>query len=204
MQLARPGKRILAFIIDVLILSIVITLVETLLQDKAYMEAYNAIENAFLNGTISADSYINQMNELVDPNLGLKTLFNFILTVLYLVVLPLFLKGQTLGRMAAKIKVVKEDGTKVGAKDLIKREIIGQDLISTLIIAIGGMTHVTIISSIGSVCSLIVGVILIVGFFKMLGQAGITLYDQFSGTRMILTHSLVNVEDELDKDIIDL
>ncbi len=205
MQLANSGKRIGAYIIDALIITVIGEIIISLFRSPEYLAAVAALDTQLNSGAITYTEYTQQLSLIVDPNQWLINLGTLLVAALYFVVLPLFWKDQTVGRLACKIKVVKETGEKADAKDLVIREAIGQELIVYAVSVVTAL--VAGIEILGTVVGLASFVILIVGFFRMTGQRKITLYDEWSKTRMVLKNSLNKVtEDELvdQKDIIDV
>lgn len=60
-----------------------------------------------------------------------STICNFIIGAIYLVLIPLFANFQTLGRLAARVKVVTTYGEKPKLKNLLLREIVGALFLQT-------------------------------------------------------------------------
>ena len=211
MQKAKVGKRIGAFLLDSIIVSVVITLISSFFEDPAYASQLAEIESAYLNGSMDYMAYLEATQSLVDPNLWVKQLITIILTAGYFVVLPHFWKEQTVGRKVTKIKVVQENYQPAKLKHFIIREGIGQTLFSSVLVFLGTATGVSGVQSVASVVEIILGFVLIIGFFTMLGSKKTTLYDRWSKTLTVAADSVFE-KDELDinttptkeEDIIDL
>jgi uncharacterized RDD family membrane protein YckC len=205
MKKAKSGKRILAFILDTVIVSLVASLICSFFEDPVYLEQLAAIEEAYMNGSMDLVQYSEALAALVDPNLGIKLIVETVLLVAYFIVLPLFWKNQTIGRAASKIKVVKEDNTPVNAVNLIIREGIGQTLFVSVFSLLSAFLNVNIITTINEVLNTIVGFILIIGFFKMCGKSKKTLYDSWSKTIVISTEETAKPKDDFEiiKDVKD-
>ncbi len=99
--------RLIAFIIDTIILSLV----------------------QFLLSFLILDYSLTEMNVLT-------TVINIILTFLYFVLLQVKFNGQTLGKKITGIRVANLDGGRVSIGKMALREIIGK-LVSSLILLIG-------------------------------------------------------------------
>lgn len=205
MQRAKSGKRILAFILDTVIVSLVASLICSFFEDPVYLEQLAAIEEAYMNGSMDSFQYLDAMESLVDPNLGIKLVIETLLVAAYFVVLPLFWKNQTIGRAASKIKVVKEDNTPATAINLIIREGVGQTLFVYVFGILAAFLNVTVITTIYDLLNTIVGFILIIGFFKMCGQSKKTLYDSWSKTIVVSTEQTTLPKDDFEiiKDVKD-
>ena len=211
MQKATVGKRIGAFLLDSIILGLVVSLITSFFEDPTYAQQLAELDAAYMNGSMDYFAYLDATAALVDPNLWVKQLISIIFTAAYFIVLPFFWKDQTLGRKATKIKVVQENYQPATLKHFIIREGIGQCLFSSVFVFLGSATGVSAVQSIGGVAETILGFVLIIGFFTMLGSKKTTLYDRWSKTLTVLANTPV-VNDELDiaqpktkeEDIIDL
>ena len=62
--------------------------------------------------------------------------------VFYFVIVPTYIyPGQTLGKRLCKIAIVKDNGTKVGLKDLLLRQIVGIFIIEGSIVTASAIWH---------------------------------------------------------------
>lgn len=197
MQKSGSGRRIGAFFLDSLIFTFGAGIILTIFEDPTYTQQLLEIENAFMNGSIDLFQYQEAITNLVDPNLGIKLLVNLILAIGYFIVLPIFWNKQTVGRLACKIKVVKENGEKAKPINFILREGFGQTLFVSVLSVIAAFTGNNFLSKLESATTTIFGFILIIGFFMMLGSKKTTLYDRISKTIVVLDKP-VEEPDELD------
>lgn len=197
MQKSGSGRRIGAFFLDSLIFTFGAGIILTIFEDPTYTQQLLEIENAFMNGSIDLFQYQEAITNLVDPNLGIKLLVNLILAIGYFIVLPIFWNKQTVGRLACKIKVVKENGENARPVNFILREGFGQTLFVSVLSVIAAFTGNNFLSKLESATTTIFGFILIIGFFMMLGSKKTTLYDRISKTIVVLDKP-VEEQDELD------
>lgn len=197
MQKSGSGRRIGAFFLDSLILTFGSSIILSIFEDPAYTQQLLEIENAFMNGSIDFIQYSEAITNLVDPNLGIKLLVGLILAIGYFIVLPIFWNKQTVGRLACKIKVVKENGENAKPVNFILREGFGQTLFVSVLSVIAAFTGNNFLSRLESATTTIFGFILIIGFFMMLGSKKTTLYDRISKTIVVLDKP-VEEPDELD------
>ena len=72
MQKSGVGRRIGAFFLDVLIFTFGAGIILSLFEDPAYIQQQVDLQNAYMNGTIDLLQYTEALNNLVDPNIGLK------------------------------------------------------------------------------------------------------------------------------------
>lgn len=197
MQKSGVGRRIGAFFLDSLIFTFGSGIILTIFEDPAYIQQQVDLQNAYMNGTIDLLQYTESLTNLVDPNLGIKLLVGFILIVGYFIILPIFWKKQTVGRLACKIKVVKENGENAKPINFILREGFGQTIFVSVLSVIAAFTGNNFLLKLESATTTIFGFILIIGFFMMLGSKKTTLYDRISKTIVVLDKP-VEEPDELD------
>ena len=213
MQKAKTGKRILAFILDSVIASLIASFLCSFFDDPAYLEQVAAIEEAYMNGSLGLLDYTEALQALVDPNLGIKLIIELIVLAAYFIVLPIVWKNQTIGRLATKIKVVKEDNTPAKAVNFIIREGFGQTIFVYVFGILSAFLNVEAVTTVYELLNTIVGFILIIGFFTMCGKNKKTLYDSWSRTMVVSTEFASRPKDDFDiikenkvneQDVIDL
>ena len=197
MQKSGVGRRIGAFFLDSLIFTFGSSIILSIFEDPTYTQQLLEIENAFMNGSIDFIQYSEAITNLVDPNRGLKLIVEFILMVGYFIILPIFWKKQTVGRLACKIKVVKENGEKAKPINFILREGFGQTIFVSVFTIMSVLTSNEYLTKLDKVTTTIFDFILIIGFFMMLGSKKTTLYDRISKTIVVLDKP-VEEPDELD------
>lgn len=115
MKLARVRHRIMASLLD---FSIVFGLLILL----------SLIKLPFLISMLNSSEHVVSTKLLID-------LFRWgvlfaIIFVVYYAGIPIFLKGQTIGKKIFKLRVVKEDGSPVGYRTMFYRECIGRIFIN--------------------------------------------------------------------------
>jgi len=110
LQYRSVGVRFVAVLIDLIIAVIIAAFFTSSLQTPA------ANSVSFTNGTFSASTTTNAL-----AGLG-PTLTALIVLIYFTLLLGAY--GQTVGMMALKIKVVKEDGSKIGYVDALVRSLL--------------------------------------------------------------------------------
>ena len=127
---ASFGKRLLAFIIDSIIVTLIFTLFTYFIPESKNVETLNKqigeVSQKFLNEEITNLEYFNQYGILahsLDKEMFLPSLLNFVLLIGAFVIIPYYNKGQTIGKKLLKIKLVKEEGN-LSINDLIIRNVI--------------------------------------------------------------------------------
>ncbi|MCR5350470.1 MAG: RDD family protein [Acholeplasmatales bacterium] len=139
---ASSIQRFLAYAIDIALITIlayIFTLI--VLNISPYdMERYNELSELITdkmdlyvkeNSTENFIDYIgrSEFNEFIKLSMIqflIQMIINIVFVALYLVVLPYFWEKQTVGRLVAKIKVIRHTGDiKCGVGNLLRREMIG-------------------------------------------------------------------------------
>ncbi len=136
-------KRGIAYIIDILIVSIIISVFSTfdflninLDKYSDYQEKINEVMVSYNDKEISEEEYNQQIISLsyemnrtgVNYNvLGISVL------ILYFVVFQYFMKGQTVGKKLMKIKVTSDNGGKVSIFSYFIRSLIVNNLFATIL-----------------------------------------------------------------------
>lgn len=139
MNKSNFGKRLMAYIIDVMIVSLIFSFLTIFIKDSSNLvnlnNELNTISENYLNQTITMSEYINQFSStqyLINREMFLQNLFSVVLMMGYFIILPYYYNGQTLGKKLMKIKIVKEKG-KLGINDLVLRGLIANGILVTLI-----------------------------------------------------------------------
>jgi len=112
LQYQSVGIRFVATIIDVIIAGIIAEFVVFSLQTPSQVSVANVT-----NGTIPAVSVTS------NPLAGLAGVISIIIFFVYYFVLE-GAYGQTVGKMAVKIKVLRDDGSKIGYAEAAARNIL--------------------------------------------------------------------------------
>lgn len=144
-------KRLLAYLVDVIIVTIVGMIIFSSLnaifnfnntKTLAYQEKMTSImEKASVEENREKSiEYISELSKLTEDNyrdMALEsiptTLITFILKIVYFIYLVFVLKGQTLGKKLFNIKVVTVEGKEPTLKQLIMRGIIIYSLYQTFL-----------------------------------------------------------------------
>lgn len=109
-------KRILAYIIDTLLITSLIVLLGFLLKNNnihALEEELQFLNQSFLSKEVGFSTYLNHYSSIMydmDRNQMIIHFLSIIFMVLYFVVLPFYWKGQTLGKKWMGIRIDKPEG----------------------------------------------------------------------------------------------
>ena len=110
-------QRLIAYIIDILIISVVgfIATNFLILNRESYDEAYknlNDVTSSYVNGEIEADIYLKEYNDnyyTIEKSLALVTAVELVFSIGYLGTFAFYCNGMTLGKRIMKIKVDRND-----------------------------------------------------------------------------------------------
>lgn len=160
-------KRLIAYIIDIIIFSLIFEIFTMIIPDNNNIAVLNQqlsnLSESVLNDQLSLSAYFYQYSSIVhsiDKELFLSNLFNFILMIGYFVMLPFYYNGQTLGKKLLKIKIIKEQDD-LSINDLLLRNCVINGLLYSLIcfalvFLVSDLTYLIIISILGFIQILLV------------------------------------------------
>lgn len=132
-------KRLGAYLIDSIILSIILSIFSCLLPTSSNVvnleKQWDMDVDSYLNNEISTKEVIYNYSliahDIDKENVGLSIVNGFFILI-YFVIYPFFNDGQTFGKKIFKIKIKKEDG-QLSMNDLIIRNFIVNGLLTLLV-----------------------------------------------------------------------
>ena len=173
---ASFGKRLAAFIIDSIIVTMVFTLLTNFMPLSKNVETLNKemseVSEKYLNEEITSLEYYNQygiLSHSLDKEMFLSSLLNFVLLIGAFVIIPHYNKGQTIGKKLLKIKLVKDEG-ELGINDLIIRNVITNGFAYTLI----GLTIMFLVND--SVYFITISILSFIQFLLVITSVFMVLY----------------------------
>ena len=177
---ATKGKRFLTYIIDFWILGIVASFIgqwieflagyDSSIKDTYYQLILEEYNNALMgNGSTQNIYYYFEQwfyHYLVDQLFSSGAFL--VLNIIFLVIVPIFWNGETIGRRATHLYLVNKLGKKATAKNYILREIVGTFIFYAIFGVIG----------------------FIISFFMILASNR-SLVDKISGTYLVINPNYV-------------
>lgn len=137
---AMFSQRVLAFLIDLLLLSIICSLITMFapVNDTAtkLYEEQNRVLEGYVDGSVSMEEYVNQMVDLgydISRQTVIVSIVTIVISLLYYVVYPCYNNGQTLGKKLMKIKIKKTNDTELSMNDLLIRSMINNSILVNII-----------------------------------------------------------------------
>lgn len=199
-------KRIIAYFIDILIVSIVVTPFINLKAINPYIEEYNKyyeeytklIEDAN-NGDIdtNSDEYKNQVIDLnykIAEYKVINSSISVVSLIVYFVIIQYFLKGQTIGKKILKLRVVSNKDKELNIGHYFVRSLILNNIIFSIILIVGvylfGKNGYYNLSMVVSYLQLLVMSVIILMVVLRRDNRG--LHDFVAGTKVISTEVINN------------
>ena len=187
-------KRIIAFIIDLLIVSLLSGLLATILTnteeyDKDTQKVLELVEKT-TKGEITQEEYNKQYQELsysLNVNSLSVTIISVGVTIVYYVIMLYFANGITLGKYIMKIRIISANDKKLNIFNYLLRSLIVNSLLQNIItiIMIKTLSKNTFISVYNKASS-IFSLLLVVSFiFMMYREDGRGLHDLMGNTKVI-------------------
>lgn len=197
---AKFSKRFRAYLIDVILLFLLLSFISPLIpqnsESSKLAEEVTEVIKEYTEGSTKTEAKQDEVaDKLVDLNYRIAkvTYLNQIISICiylgYFAVMPIFTKGQTLGKKIMKIKIVDTNDENVSANKLLIRALILYSIAANilnliLLLVVDKSTYMTISGLIGNLFN----IILIVSFVMILVRKDKRgLHDLISGTKVIST-----------------
>lgn len=136
---ASLGKRILAYLIDIILVFIIVILLEALLPKNNNIEILNRELNEttdqFFGKQIDFSVYFNQTALIfrdLDKARIMYSVINAVLIFIYFIFIPYFFDGKTIGKKILKIKTIRNDQEYLSLKNLVIKNMIDTGLMYML------------------------------------------------------------------------
>ena len=202
-------KRIIAYLIDILIVSIVVTPFINIKAINPYIDDYNTyyeeytelIEDAN-NGDIdtNSDEYkdkVIDLNYKIAEYKVVNSSISVVSLIIYFVIIQYFLKGQTIGKKILKLRIVSNKDKELNIGNYFVRSLILNNIIFSIILIGGvyllGKTSYYNLSMVISYLQLLVMSIIILMVVLRKDNRG--LHDIIAGTKVISTEVINNEEE---------
>ncbi len=132
-------QRFGAYIIDILLITIIASIISTPFinetkNEKLQTEAMEIVEK-MQNSEITLKEYVEDYSSIyykLARFSGIVTLITLLLDVLYFVIYQVYAKGQTIGKKVMKIKVVSDEG-ELSTDQMIIRSLLANSILATII-----------------------------------------------------------------------
>ena len=137
---AMFSQRVLAFLIDLVLLSMITSLITMFIPmndtaTKLYEEQNRVLED-YVAGNVPMEEYVNQMFDLgydISKQTVIISIVGVVISLLYYVVYPCYNNGQTFGKKLMKIKIKKTNDKELTMNDLLVRSMINNSILVNII-----------------------------------------------------------------------
>lgn len=186
--------RLVAYIIDIMLVSIVCTGILMVIPENKnydkYMKEYEQIQTDFIEEKIDSEEYFNKSMDVVydiDYSNVFSMITEVVLIILYFIVFQFYNKGQTFGKKLMKLRVVSTKGDNLTLNQVAYRALIINSVLINILI-LGSLLFLgrdyyyyasLVLQVIGSI---IIVVTLMMIFFRKDGKG---LHDVIAGTKVI-------------------
>ena len=132
-------KRLGAYLLDTIFLTIIVAITTTGMTSKEYDDAYNKyleLNEKYMAQEITIGEYLDDISPLMytmNKSSVLVTGINVGLSIAYFIVFQYLNKGQTLGKKLLKIKVVNKEGNTPSLYQMILRTFITNQIFTYLV-----------------------------------------------------------------------
>ena len=140
--------RVIAYIIDILLVSIVCSGVLLLIPKndtyEQYYKEYEQIQSDFISEKIDSREYLDKSKDIIyglNSNNVISMIIEVVLIILYFIVFQFYNKGQTLGKRLMKIRVVSVKDNELSLDQVAYRALIVNSIFFN-ILAIGAVLFV--------------------------------------------------------------
>jgi len=186
--------RMVAYIIDIILVSIVCSGIMFLIPENKnydkYMKEYEKIQTDFMDEKIDMDEYFNKSIDVVydiDYSNVIPMIIEVVLIILYFVVFQFYNKGQTFGKKLMKLRIVsiKDDNlslNQVAYRALIINSVFVNILILGSLLFLGRNYYYYASLLLQLIASLVIIATLIMILFRKDGRG---LHDIIAGTKVI-------------------
>ncbi len=206
---ANSYKRVLAYLVDVMIISFVSLLLTYFVPTS---ENYNKLNKEFENLTIDYRNQEVTMEEYLEKGTDInyqlnkeavpQTIVSTVLSIIYFVVLAYFMNGETLGKKLMKIKITSNNDKKLTMNNYLIRALVIDSVLMNIITIITILLfskdiYLTSYNIISYVFSFVYIVSLAMILFSKNGRG---LQDILANTKVISTETIEEKQEVLEKE----
>ena len=206
---ANSYKRVLAYLVDIMIISFVSVLLTYFIPTS---ENYNKLNKEFENLTIDYRNQEVTMEEYLEKGTDInyqlnkegvpQTIVSTVLSIIYFVVLAYFMNGETLGKKLMKIKITSNNDKKLTMNNYLIRALVIDSVLMNIITIITILLfskdiYLTSYNIISYVFSFVYIVSLAMILFSKNGRG---LQDILANTKVISTETVEEKQEVLEKE----
>ena len=192
---AKFTKRFFAFLIDIIIVSLIFTSLNMLIPEKKNVVVLESeltnLRSDYMTDEIDTSVYVNRYASIkrsLDKEYLPNNILNIIIILGYFVLLPYYWDGKTIGKKVFKLKIVKENvKEKVSLNDYLLRSLVINAVASFLVSA----SLVFLIDDfnyflVTTICGIVQFLLVIISIFMIIYRHDLRgVHDLVSGTQVI-------------------
>ena len=133
-------KRILAYLIDIFIVTVISSLLTMFIPvTEEYQKANDEFQDVmekFVNNEIENEDYLLKINDIsyvINKESISFSVVSVVITIIYFVVFAYYMNGQTVGKKIMKIKIISTDDSKLTMNKLLIRSLIIDSILLNII-----------------------------------------------------------------------
>lgn len=198
-------KRVLAYLIDVLLVSFIGVLIGYLIPvsseyEKADAELRDALSD-YSNKKIDDEAYLEKLNDVsytISKESVALTTITIVVYIIYFVVVPYYYNGQTFGKKIMKMKIVSNQDKKLSMNNYLIRALIIDSILSNIIgvVTVLFLTKSAYIESSTIVSNIFMYLYIIIFAMILFQKDGRGLHDIIAGTKVVMVDESGNVVSE--------
>lgn len=128
---AKLSKRLLAFIIDLIIVfslsSLLTSFIPVSQKVSGYYEKLEDLVNNVTEKQVKLNNYIDEVNSItyeINRESVLEGILDIVIYLLYFIVLPMYNNGQTFGKKLLRIRVTSNSAKQIDSNSLLLRALL--------------------------------------------------------------------------------
>lgn len=189
-------KRVLAYLLDIVIVTLVATLLTMFIPaSEEYQQKSNELTDvieSYTNKEITDEEYLEKVNDIsyvINKETVSTSIVTVVLTTIYFVVVAYYMEGQTLGKKIMKLKVVSTDDNKLTMNKLLIRSLIVDSILMNIIsiVTILLMTKSLYLQTYDTITTIFGAIYIVIFSMILFREDGRGLHDLIAKTKVIST-----------------
>ena len=188
-------KRVLAYLIDVLLVSFIGVLIGYLIPvsseyEKADTELRDALSD-YSNKKIDDETYLEKLNDVsytISKESVTLSIITVVIYIIYFVVVPYYYNGQTFGKKIMKMKIVSNQNKKLSMNNYLIRALIIDSILSNIIgvVTVLFLTKSAYIASSNIVSNIFMYLYIVIFAMILFQKDGRGFHDIIAGTKVVM------------------